>query len=108
MLAMFVLFITSLALVVFVPTNKQRLNEASIAKLEHVLQGADTKQQSGYISQSEDNVATIMVVLAKGSIAIILGLFALFCVCSRLGYCLTKRNKAILASTYNPRTSTDI
>ena len=96
--------ITSLALVIFVPTTKYAVEET--ASSIHQSQSNNVSQQRD-VRLEESYVATIIVILAKGAIAIILGIFALFCICSRFGTCYAKRNKAILASTCHPRSSAD-
>lgn len=101
-LMMIALLLISVALLIFVPDE---LNQ-SLPLL------SDSNHQSINISPSENKdiegrFGGIVVILAKVMIAVIFGNFALFCVCSRLGFCLSKRNKAILTTTYSPSVSAD-
>jgi hypothetical protein len=105
-LMMAALLITSIAVVTFVPATE--VEEKHIVPLKSGYQHDGSVVRNSETRVNEGHIGVIVAILAKGMIAIVLGTFATFCVCSRFGACLVRRNNALLASTYESRGSTDV
>ncbi|TDF35447.1 hypothetical protein EYS14_18685 [Alteromonadaceae bacterium M269] len=96
-LIMAVLLLISIAFIVLSPDSSAvSKGEGISTEMEFVTShGA----QSGSKVQLESNrLIAVGVILAKGLSAIIIGIFVLFCICSRVGKCFSKRTGVISRS----------
>lgn len=90
------LLIMSVILIIFVPVEQQKSSNS-------IEPGMSTYAQSESAASNVVAITNIMLIIAKGVSAIAMGVFAIFCVCIRVGDCRKKRNRLIMASTSNNR-----